>query len=107
MPIVKQGDPLPPWDSLTEEEERRLHQRVDAVLLHDGRGFAAQIVAIRSIGARGDARSYDVTVFLDAPEGLVVSSADVAGLATHIVNEVDGIGRVLLDVTPHANPGGS
>jgi GMP synthase PP-ATPase subunit len=107
MAIIKQGEALPPWDSLDDAEKQRLHQSVDAVLQKDGRGFAAEIVAIRSIGNRGDSRCYDITVFLEPPRGLLNSSEEVAALATRIINEVDGIGRVLLGGILTKNESGS
>ena len=104
--IIKQGEPLPAFNSMSEEERTCLHQRVGSIISHSGLVLSAEVIPVRSIGSQGDQRSYDLTVVLSPMQG--ECTAQQAGLlATQIINEANGIGRVLFDITPGKNEGGS
>ena len=105
--IIKQGERLPAFDSLSDEERRSLQERVDRVLLEADKGLTAEIIAVRSIGNQGDARTYDVTVFLRALPKATASLQEIGEISTRIINETNGVGRVLFDVTPPKIESGS
>lgn len=107
MPIVPQGQSLPPYDSLSYEEEVRLFDSAATVVRRAGDKYTPEVVAVRSIGSQGDNRTYDATLFLVPRVGAEVSTKEAGELATRTINETNGIGRVFIDVTPHRNESGS
>ncbi len=107
MPIVAQGQPLPPFDSLSYQEEVQLFDGASTLVRRAGHTLRVEIVAARSVGNQGDMRVYDVTAVLVPLNGYALSADAAGALATSIINEVKGIGRVLFDVTPGKTEGGS
>jgi GMP synthase (glutamine-hydrolysing) len=69
--------------------------------------FFAVLLPIRTVGVMGDQRTYDKTIVIRAVESLDGMTADWARLphsllslmSNRIINEVDGINRVVYDIT--------
>ena len=98
------------------EESLRLVRRSDAIFIEELRksGFYDQVwqaftvlLPARSVGVMGDARTYGQTIVLRAVGSLDGMTADwsrlpgevLAAASNRIVNEIDGINRVVYDVT--------
>lgn len=95
-----------PYNELSDEEAHRLKQEVTLVVGNELIGV--EPVAVRSVGVVGDAASYDPTLFLNPATGYEWDVPNMGALATKIINEVRGIGRVMIDITPLAkNKSGS
>ncbi|MEZ5666717.1 MAG: glutamine-hydrolyzing GMP synthase [Alphaproteobacteria bacterium] len=91
-------------------------RKADAIYLEEIRGAGlydaiwqafAVLLPVRTVGVMGDARTYDQVCALRAvtsTDGMTAESypfehAFLARVATRIINEVDGINRVVYDVT--------
>lgn len=69
--------------------------------------YFAVLTNLRSVGVKGDARTYDYTLGLRAVTSIDAMTADFARIpyeilgkiATRIVNEVKGINRIVYDIT--------
>ena len=69
--------------------------------------YFAVLTDMRSVGVMGDMRTYDYTVALRAVNSVDAMSADwaripyevLAKISTRIVNEVNGVNRVVYDIT--------
>jgi GMP synthase (glutamine-hydrolysing) len=103
---------------LGEVTSAALHtlQRADAIYTDEIRAAGlyddiwqafAVLLPIRSVGVHGDDRSNDLVVALRAVNSLVVMTADwfpfppdvLAHISSRIANEVDGVNRVVYDVS--------
>lgn len=83
---------------------------IEAALPWDNRPwqYYAALLPVRSVGVMGDGRQYGETVALRAVRSHDAMTADVYPLdyalleriAVRIVNEVDGVNRVVYDITP-------
>lgn len=70
--------------------------------------YYAALLPVRSVGVMGDGRQYGETVAVRAVRSMDAMTADVFPLdwdlleriAVRIVNEVDGVNRVVYDITP-------
>jgi len=93
-----------PFDFLEPEEATRLKREVTSVVNNELIGV--EPVAVRSVGVIGDAASYDPTIFLNPAVGYDWSATEMGARATKIINEVKGIGRVMVDITPLAKKEG-
>ena len=87
-----------PFDELNDEESRRIKKEVSEII--GCRPMIAEAVAVRSVGVIGDAPSYDPTVFLIPAPWHVWSPVEMGALSTTIINQVKGVGRVMVDITP-------
>jgi GMP synthase (glutamine-hydrolysing) len=100
------------------EERLRIVRAADVIineeLQHHGeydnlwQSFAVLLADVRSVGVKGDARSYEHPIIVRAVESDDAMTADwarlshdvMARISARIVNEVPGVNRVVYDMTP-------
>jgi GMP synthase (glutamine-hydrolysing) len=102
------GEVTAPDLDLLREADAIFRAELKAANLHDSVAQAfAVLLPVRSVGVKGDARSYDRVIALRAVTTADFMTADFAPLpldflgrcASRIANEVRGVNRVVYDVT--------
>jgi GMP synthase (glutamine-hydrolysing) len=93
---------------LLREADEIVHEEIRAAALYDSiwQSFAV-LLPVRSVGVMGDKRTYGYTIVLRAVHSEDAMTADwvrlphevLAAISSRIVNEINGISRVVYDIT--------